>query len=79
MNFVTPVARADKAGDDHPDHAFLDEHGVTDFELRFVAVPYEGLAYRFVHQRLPTLSTAAAGTRTITPWPIRLRTSFVDV
>ena len=49
MNFVTPFARRGKAGEDHPDHAFLDENGVTDFELRFVGAPYEGLACRFLH------------------------------
>jgi len=47
MNFVAPFARRDKAGKDHTGHAFPDENGVTDFELRFIAAPSEGLACRF--------------------------------
>jgi hypothetical protein len=111
MNFVTPLTRSAKTGEHHPDQAFLDENSVTDFELRFIGAPYEGLPCRFLHafivaqnnrclrelrrgisrtetpgtslsstaqQKLPALSPATAA-RTITPWPIRLRTSFIHV
>jgi len=36
MKFVAPLTRRGKAGEDHPDHALLNQNGVTDFELRFV-------------------------------------------
>ena len=49
MNFVEPFAGRGKAGNDHPDHAVFDWNGITDFELRFVGVPSEGLACRFFH------------------------------
>jgi hypothetical protein len=94
MNFVMPFARTDKAGEHHPGHAFLDENGVTDFELRFVGAPYQGLACRFLHisivahvaergcaqSREQNLPalSLAAAARTIAPGPICLRTGLID-
>jgi hypothetical protein len=44
LNFVVPFARRSKAGEDHRDHAFPEENRVTDFELRFVGAPYDGIS-----------------------------------
>jgi hypothetical protein len=49
MNLVPVVSRRRVPGNNDSDHTFLDRHGFTDFELRFVRAPGNRLPGSILH------------------------------
>src|ERR1035437_6431414 len=60
VDFVAVFGRRrDKAGKNHPDHAFLDLNGLTDFQLWFVRAADYSVAGRVSH--VPLWRTSDVG------------------